>query len=97
MKERITRSSKDRMIAGVCGGLGEHFGIDSTWIRLAFIFMSPFSYFLTILVYIICVFSFPEKRNIQQTDFNKPYNPYGKINKTIRRINKTKELSRKNK
>ncbi|GEO78176.1 PspC domain-containing protein [Companilactobacillus mindensis] len=71
MKNKITRSSTDRLLAGVCGGLGEYFGIDSTWIRLAFIFLTPLTYFLTILVYIICVFSFPEKRNIQETDFRK--------------------------
>jgi len=68
MKSRITRSSTNRMLAGVCGGLGEHFGVDSTWIRLAFIFLMPLTYFLPILVYVVCVFSFPEKRNIQETD-----------------------------
>ena len=73
MKNRITRSSTNRMLAGVCGGLGEYFGIDSTWIRLGFIFLTPLTYFLTILVYIICVFSFPETRNIQETDFRKKY------------------------
>lgn len=71
MRKRITRSSTDRIIAGVCGGLGEYFGIDSTWIRLAFIFLIPWTYFLPVLVYVICVFSFPEKRNIQETDLNK--------------------------
>ncbi|MFH5811091.1 PspC domain-containing protein [Companilactobacillus sp. FL22-1] len=71
MKKKITRSSTDRMLAGVCGGLGEYFGIDSTWIRLAFIFFLPFTYFLPVLVYIICVFSFPEKRNIQETSYNR--------------------------
>lgn len=34
---KLFRSRKDRFIAGVCGGLGEHFGIDSVWIRLIFI------------------------------------------------------------
>ncbi|MFC6176588.1 PspC domain-containing protein [Companilactobacillus huachuanensis] len=67
MKNRITRSSTDRMVAGVCGGLGEYFGVDSTWIRLAFVFLLPFTYFLPALVYVVCVFSFPEKRNIQKT------------------------------
>ncbi|PMD73255.1 PspC domain-containing protein [Companilactobacillus nuruki] len=71
MRHRITRSSTNRVLAGVCGGLGEYFGVDSTWIRLAFIFLTPLTNFLTILVYIICVFSFPEKRNIQETDFRK--------------------------
>ncbi|GEO57534.1 PspC domain-containing protein [Companilactobacillus bobalius] len=71
MKERITRSSTDRMLAGVCGGLGAYFGIDSTWIRLVFIFLLPLTYFLPALVYVILAFSLPEKRNIQETDFNK--------------------------
>lgn len=77
MKDKITRSSTDRMLAGVCGGLGEHFGIDSTWIRLAFIFLSPLTYFLTVLVYLICVFSFPEKRNIQETGARRKRGPIG--------------------
>ncbi|KRL67696.1 PspC domain-containing protein [Companilactobacillus versmoldensis] len=68
MKKRLTRSSTDRLIAGVCGGLGEYFGIDSTWIRLGFIVLIPFSYFLSILVYIACIFLIPENRNIQQTN-----------------------------
>ncbi|WP_083488911.1 PspC domain-containing protein [Companilactobacillus kimchiensis] len=75
MKNRITRSSTNRMLAGVCGGLGEYFGIDSTWIRLAFIFLTPLTYFLTILVYVICVFSFPEKRNIQETGVRRRRGP----------------------
>ena len=35
--KKLYRSRTDCKIAGVCGGLGEHFGIDSTWIRLLFI------------------------------------------------------------
>ncbi|HWQ48099.1 MAG TPA: PspC domain-containing protein [Methanosarcina sp.] len=36
MKKRLTKSNKERMLFGVCGGLGEYFGIDPTFIRLAF-------------------------------------------------------------
>lgn len=32
--KRLTRSTQDRKIAGVCGGLGHHFGLDPTLIRL---------------------------------------------------------------
>ena len=35
--KKLHRSNANRMIAGVCGGLGEYFGIDPTWIRLFFI------------------------------------------------------------
>jgi phage shock protein PspC (stress-responsive transcriptional regulator) len=34
---RFVRSSSDRMIGGVCGGLGRYFGIDSMLVRIAFI------------------------------------------------------------
>jgi phage shock protein C len=36
-KQPLRRSRHDRAIAGVCGGLGEFFGISATWFRLAFI------------------------------------------------------------
>ncbi len=33
----LRRSRSNRMIAGVCGGLGEFFGISPFWFRLAFL------------------------------------------------------------
>ncbi len=36
MEKRFTRSTSDRMIAGVCSGLGHYFGIDPTFVRLGF-------------------------------------------------------------
>jgi phage shock protein C len=35
--KRLYRSRRDRMIAGVCGGLADYFEIDPTWVRLAFL------------------------------------------------------------
>jgi phage shock protein C len=37
--KKLYRSSKDRMIAGVCGGLAERYGFDSTWVRLIFVLL----------------------------------------------------------
>lgn len=34
MQKRLYRSKKDRMIAGVCGGLAEYFGIDPVIVRV---------------------------------------------------------------
>ena len=34
-KRALRRSKSNRMIAGVCGGLAEFFGISSFWFRLA--------------------------------------------------------------
>ncbi|TAK13633.1 MAG: PspC domain-containing protein [Anaerolineae bacterium] len=36
-KRKLRRSRSNRMIAGVCGGLAEFFGISSFWFRLAFL------------------------------------------------------------
>lgn len=36
--KQLYRSRDDRMIAGVCGGLGDYFDIDPTIIRLLFVF-----------------------------------------------------------
>jgi phage shock protein C len=33
----LRRSRRDRILAGVCGGLAEFFGISAFWFRLAFL------------------------------------------------------------
>ena len=35
--QRLTRSRRNRMIAGVCGGLADYSGIDVTIIRILFV------------------------------------------------------------
>jgi len=34
---RLTRTSADRMVGGVCGGIGRYFGIDPTLVRIGFV------------------------------------------------------------
>ena len=50
--KKLYRSRKDRMIAGVCGGMAAHFGIDPTWVRLLFILLF-FALGSAMLVYLI--------------------------------------------
>ena len=33
----LRRSRRSRVVAGVCGGLGEFFGLSPVWFRLAFL------------------------------------------------------------
>ena len=35
MNKKLYRSTKDKVLAGVCGGLGEYFDVDPTLVRLA--------------------------------------------------------------
>ena len=37
--KKLTRSSSDKKLAGVCGGLGRYFNIDPLIVRIAFIAM----------------------------------------------------------
>ncbi|MCG8400060.1 MAG: PspC domain-containing protein [Firmicutes bacterium] len=51
---KLYRSSRNRMIAGVCGGVAEYFSIDPTLVRLGYVVLSVFSAaFPGILVYLI--------------------------------------------
>lgn len=38
----LRRSTTDRQIAGVCGGMAEYFGVDSTAVRLVWVLLSVF-------------------------------------------------------
>jgi phage shock protein C len=39
MEKRLFRSHSDRMIAGVCSGLGKYLGVDPVWLRLFFLLL----------------------------------------------------------
>jgi phage shock protein C len=58
--KRLTRSSKYKMIAGVCGGLAEYFVLDPTLVRIAYVLVSILSAaFPGILAYIVLMFVMP--------------------------------------
>lgn len=40
MTQKLYRSNSDRVIAGLCGGLGDFFDVDSTIIRIIFIILT---------------------------------------------------------
>lgn len=52
MKKRLYRSEKDRVLGGICGGLGEYLGIDPVFTRVFFIAWAILGEF-SVLIYII--------------------------------------------
>jgi len=60
MHKKLYRSTTDRRIAGVCGGLAEYLGIDPTVVRLVFIAMLLFGVFPIIFIYLIMWAVVPE-------------------------------------
>jgi phage shock protein C len=65
---KLYRSRTDRYITGLCGGLAERLGIDSTWIRLLLVITAFFSGGVAIPLYFLAVIVIPKE----------PYpDPYG--------------------
>ena len=52
MKKLLRRSSTDSMIAGVCGGIAEYFDIDPVAVRVAYVLLTFFTVFSSLLAYI---------------------------------------------
>ena len=62
--QKLYRSRENRMVGGVCGGLGEYFDIDPTLVRVLFVFGA----FLGIpgallLVYLVMLILVPQEPN----------------------------------
>ena len=57
--KKLYRSNTDKMLAGVCGGLGQYFGIDSTVVRLIFALLVFFGVGSGLILYIILALIMP--------------------------------------
>jgi len=60
---RLARSETDKQIAGVCGGLAEFFGVDSTIVRLAAVILAiyPGAIIGGVVAYLIAWFIMPAR------------------------------------
>lgn len=62
MDRKLYLSETDKKIAGVCGGLGEYFNIDSTIIRLAWVLLSILTaIFGGVIFYIVAAMIIPRR------------------------------------
>ena len=57
---RLTRPCDNRMIGGVCAGIGEYLGIDPTVVRLIYVLLSIGAIGTPILIYLILCLIIPE-------------------------------------
>ena len=95
MKNRLYRSESDKKIAGVCGGIAEYFGIDSTIIRLIWV-ISIAVYGTGLLVYIIAAIIMPTKKEIDtEINSHRESNEINEQQNSIFNGNLDKEKNRK--
>ncbi|HEY2596186.1 MAG TPA: PspC domain-containing protein [Chloroflexota bacterium] len=59
LRNRIYRSSDERMLAGVAGGLAEYFDVDPTLIRLIWAVATLVTGPVALLLYVICALIIP--------------------------------------
>ena len=65
---KLYRSRKNKMLAGVCGGLGDYFGLDVTLIRIIWVLLTVVSLGVGgILVYILLALVVPEEPGAPNT------------------------------
>lgn len=63
MEKRLHRSRTEKMIAGVCGGLAEYFGVDPTIIRVIWVlitFLAGFGVLLYLILWLVMPLDLPE-------------------------------------
>lgn len=79
MEKKLQRIPHEGAVAGVCAGLGVYFGVDKTWVRIAFIFSVFFAGYAGIglfgpIIYAILWIVLPVKTfSIPQDPFNVDY------------------------
>lgn len=60
-RQALRRSKRNRMVAGVCGGLAEFFGISSFWFRLALLIALIPGGVPGILIYLVMMVIMPNE------------------------------------
>jgi len=61
MVKKIYKSKKNRIIGGVCGGIGEYLNVDPVLIRLIWV-IAALMWGTGILAYLIALVIIPEKK-----------------------------------
>jgi phage shock protein PspC (stress-responsive transcriptional regulator) len=60
-RQALRRSKRNRVVAGVCGGLAEFFGVSTFWFRLAFLIALIPGGVPGILVYVVMMVMIPSE------------------------------------
>lgn len=71
--DKLYRSKDDRMIAGVCGGLGKNTNIDPNLIRILFIVLAFCSVGIMILIYLCAWILIPEEGDVKSEVIDAEY------------------------
>ena len=82
-QKRLYRSRTDRVLFGVCGGLGKYFGIDPVIFRIFFVIFL-FIDGIGLIAYLIMILIIPNERGVGKDDKEK-----GEVDEFAERIEKS--------
>lgn len=76
MSSQLYRSEKNKVISGVCGGIGDYFNIDPTIVRIVWALVTVIQAGLGFLAYIVCALIIPNEYDAEfygkkEYDFDK--------------------------
>ena len=88
-KARLLRSDTDKMLSGVCGGIATYLGVNSVFVRLAFLVLA-FASGVGFLIYLILMVIMPSEAKFDQESsriLQDNLDQYGNdINSNVKRI-----------
>jgi|TARA_B100001971_G_C18244644_1_gene573363 phage shock protein PspC (stress-responsive transcriptional regulator) len=83
MSKKLFRSRENKVVAGVCGGIGDYFNMDPIWVRLAFVLFT-FINGIGIIIYIVAWILVPENPNQKEVKKTTAENAVHKVKTEIK-------------
>ncbi|AEK73680.1 transcription regulator [Thermococcus sp. 4557] len=74
MVRKLVRSSRNRILLGVLGGIAEHLEIDPTIVRLLFVVLLVFNPVAMTLLYFVAALVIPEEREEKEKPLSDRFN-----------------------
>jgi phage shock protein C len=84
--QRLYRSRTDRKLTGLCGGIGQFIGIDSTLVRIGFVLLTIFFGF-PVLLYFLLVLLVP-KEPLWSPAFDESKHRFDDLDSELERLEK---------
>lgn len=75
---QLCRSADDYQIAGVCGGLAEYLGWDSSRVRIVWVLATVFTAFAGVVIYLALWYLMPQAPQAPKNFESPPLQPWKK-------------------
>lgn len=85
MQRKLYKSSNDKVLEGVCGGLGEYLDIDAVIVRLIWV-LTTLVYGVGFILYIIAAIIIPKRSNVNLEKYDKPNSHHSYDSESGKRI-----------